>query len=192
MKTVPVITHLEENDSGTVNEKEVRYAIRALHDLLGDEEEARMVMTSKDYDALMRKLEETLGTVKNIDVSKETVEDLEEVVGEVSNTSIDDGVNLTTITVGLEEIKVMVEELAPDPVDSDDEKVIEADKIEEVKEVAGDADNAGDLQIDDGLSNDSPAGHSDERLNTGEKEETEEQEDYSPVLQRLRMIALGE
>lgn len=189
------IAHLEDV-SDTANEKEVRYAIRALHDLLGDEEEARMAVSREEYDALMAKVDRALEAVKVLGVSDENTEDLEDVANTITNTITPDGVDgTTTIYIDgfgemLSDIKSTVESLVEDT-----EEEVEDDETKSEDPPEGDED-AGDIADEtkdaDGQPEDD-GDHSDEHFTEQEEKEDEEGDiiEYDAVLARLRVLELS-
>ena len=194
------ITRLDVDAPGTVNEKEVRYAIRALHDLLSDEEEARMAVSKAEYTALIEKIDQALEVASKVS-STETVELLESAANGVSNTLTPDGVDASSSTVVLggfgeilEDIKTAVENLAEDV----EEEIVEEKEEElddETKDPPGDEEVAGDTDDTEAKEDDGPPedgdGHSDKRSIEDEEKKDEDDIDYNPMLTRLRLMELS-
>ena len=114
--TLDKVAGLQNSGEELLNEKQILYAIRALKDLLGDDQEAEMRIKSGDLEELTGRFEKVLQNLAKLDLTpgaKDAAGELEEIADDLENTDTEDEEKVFQISVAgsLETINTAVEVL---------------------------------------------------------------------------------
>ncbi len=155
--TLDKVAGLQNSDEQLLNEKQILYAIRALKDLLGDDQEAEMRIKSGDLEELTAKFEQVLENLSQLDLTpgaKNAAGELEEIVEDLETTETEDEEKVFQISVAgsLETINTAVEVLQGladqlETMISNDES--DADENAKVDEAADEAIESEDTEDSD-------------------------------------------